>query len=145
VWGSEGLRDQVLSLPLPALRCLLASEAAAVAAENTALVVLIGWVEEGVHGRGTTQAQRRELLSLVRPWTEAVLQAAPRLAWPGLAWSCCDAAWARRRRRASALRCRARHAPPQTHTHHLHTRARARHRSGCHSSRPPSLATSCPR
>lgn len=65
VWACESLRDQFLSLPLPAVRCLLASESTAVAAENTALVALTGWVEEGPHGRGATAAQRKELLSLV--------------------------------------------------------------------------------
>jgi hypothetical protein len=59
------MREQFLALPFPAVRCLLGSEATAVATENTALVALTGWVEEGLHGRGTTAAQRKELLSLV--------------------------------------------------------------------------------
>lgn len=65
VWSSEALREQFLALPLPAVRCLLASELTAVAAENTALVALAGWVEEGPAGRAATPAQRKELLSLV--------------------------------------------------------------------------------
>jgi hypothetical protein len=65
VWSSEVLREQFLALPLPAVRCLLASEAASVAAENTALVALAGWVEEGQAGRAATPAQRSELLSMV--------------------------------------------------------------------------------
>jgi hypothetical protein len=66
VWSSEALREQFLALPLPAVRCLLASEATSVAAENTALVALAGWVEEGPSGRAATPAQRKELLSMVR-------------------------------------------------------------------------------
>lgn len=66
VWACEALREQFLALPYPAVRCLLGSEATAVATENTALVALTGWVEEGAHGRATTAAQRKELLSLVR-------------------------------------------------------------------------------
>jgi hypothetical protein len=66
VWSSEVLREQFLVLPLPAVRCLLASEATSVAAENTALVALAGWVEEGTAGRAATLAQRSELLSMVR-------------------------------------------------------------------------------
>jgi hypothetical protein len=65
VWSSEVLREQFLALPLPAVRCLLASEATSVAAENTALVALAGWVEEGTAGRAATPAQRKELLSMV--------------------------------------------------------------------------------
>lgn len=65
VWGCESLRDEFLALPFPAVRCLLGSELTAVAAENTALVALTGWVEEGTHGRSTTAAQRKELLGLV--------------------------------------------------------------------------------
>jgi hypothetical protein len=65
VWGCEALRDQLLGLPFPALRCLLGADVTAVAAENTALVVLVGWVEEGRHGRAATPVQRKELLSLV--------------------------------------------------------------------------------
>ncbi|WIA35734.1 hypothetical protein OEZ86_004136 [Tetradesmus obliquus] len=66
VWASEALREQFLALPLPAVRCLLASEATCVAAENTALVALAGWVEEGAAGQAATPAQRKELLSLIR-------------------------------------------------------------------------------
>lgn len=65
VWSSEVLREQFLALPLPALHCLLASESTSVAAENTALVALAGWIEEGAVGSSATAAQRRELLSLV--------------------------------------------------------------------------------
>jgi hypothetical protein len=65
VWSSEPLREQFLALPLPAVRCLLASEATSVAAENTALVALAGWVEEGPAGRAATPVQRKELLSMV--------------------------------------------------------------------------------
>lgn len=65
VWASEALREQFLALPLPAVRCLLASEATCVAAENTALVALAGWVEEGAAGQAATPAQRKELVSLV--------------------------------------------------------------------------------
>lgn len=54
-----------MALPLPALHCLLANESTSVAAENTALVVLAGWIEEGPVGRTVSAAQRRELLSLV--------------------------------------------------------------------------------
>lgn len=65
VWACETLREQFLTLPFSAVRCLLGSDATAVAAENTVLVALTGWVEEGSHGRSTTGAQRKELLSLV--------------------------------------------------------------------------------
>jgi hypothetical protein len=65
VWSLEVLREQFLALPLPAVRCLLASEATSVAAENTSLVALAGWVEEGTAGRAATPAQRQELLSMV--------------------------------------------------------------------------------
>ena len=65
VWACESLRDQFLALPYPAVRCLLASEGTTVATENTALVVLTGWVEEGLYGRNATAAQRKELLNLV--------------------------------------------------------------------------------
>lgn len=65
VWACETLREQFLSLPFSAVRCLLGSDATTVAAENTVLVALTGWVEEGTHGRSTTGAQRKELLSLV--------------------------------------------------------------------------------
>jgi hypothetical protein len=67
VWSCEALREQFLALPYPAVRCLLDSSLTAVATENTALVALTGWVEEGPHGRSTTSAQRKELLSLVSP------------------------------------------------------------------------------
>jgi hypothetical protein len=66
VWACETLREQFLSLPFSAVRCLLGSDATAVAAENTVLVALTGWVEEGTHGSSTTSAQRKDLLSLVR-------------------------------------------------------------------------------
>ncbi|KAF8057900.1 BTB/POZ domain-containing protein [Scenedesmus sp. PABB004] len=66
VWSSEALREEFLRLPEPAVRCLLASEGTAVASENTALVALGGWVEEGAGAAGLTPAQRRELLGLVR-------------------------------------------------------------------------------
>ena len=65
VWACETLREQFLALPFSAVRCLLGSESTAVAAENTVLVALTGWVEEGSHGRSTTAAQRKELLGLV--------------------------------------------------------------------------------
>eukprot|EP00879_Flechtneria_rotunda_P018787 GHRR01019720.1.p1 GENE.GHRR01019720.1~~GHRR01019720.1.p1 ORF type:complete len:287 (+),score=51.88 GHRR01019720.1:438-1298(+) len=66
VWSTEQLREQFLALPLPAVRCVLASESTSVATENTALVALAGWVEEGRAGRSTTVAQRKEVLSLIR-------------------------------------------------------------------------------
>eukprot|EP00775_Hariotina_reticulata_P008852 gene8853-9031_t len=66
VWADEAQREQFLALPLPAVRCLLASEATAVASENTALVALAGWVEGGPAGKAATPAQRRDLLSLIR-------------------------------------------------------------------------------
>lgn len=66
VWADETQREQFLALPLPAVRCLLASEATAVASENTALVALAGWVEGGPAGRAASSAQRKDLLSLVR-------------------------------------------------------------------------------
>lgn len=68
VWSCEALREQFLALPYPAVRCLLDSGSTAVATENTVLVALTGWVEEGPHGRSTTSAQRKELLSLVSQW-----------------------------------------------------------------------------
>lgn len=40
-----------------------------VAAENTALVVLAGWVEEGPQGHRSTTEQLKELLGLVRGLT----------------------------------------------------------------------------
>lgn len=86
MWACESLREQFLALPLPAVRCLLGSELTAVATENTALVALTGWVEEGPHGRAATAAQRKELLGLVSNrglGAEGVMDASFAHSWTG--------------------------------------------------------------